>query len=127
MGGAKMGAMARGSSSVRAWGDFAVALGVGLLLGLLVLLAPVVSIALVVGSIVLAVVALARKQARPAWLAAGALVGSGALYLYGAITTTVACLDDRCGGGDPWPLVRFALVVFGLGLAIAAISLPRRG
>jgi hypothetical protein len=94
-----MGERSQGSSSVRTWGDLAVAVGAGLLLGILVMLQPVISIALIVALLGLAVLGLVRGDSRQALLAAGALVGSGAVYLYGAIGTTLACLDDRLRGG----------------------------
>jgi hypothetical protein len=114
------------ASPVRVWGDFAVAAGIGLLLGLLVSFLPVASIALIVAMLVLAAAGLIRRDSRRSALAAGALVGSGGVYVYGAINTTLACLDDRCGGADPWPLVLFAVAVFGFGLVTIALSLVGR-
>jgi hypothetical protein len=114
------------ASPVRVWGDFLVAVGVGVLLGLLVSFLPVVSIALIVAVLVLAAAGLIRRDSRRSALAAGALVGSGGVYVYGAINTTLACLDDRCGGADPWPLVLFAVAVFGFGLVTSALTLTGR-
>ena len=114
------------ASPVRVWGDFWVAVGVGVLLGLLVSFLPVVPIALIVAVLVLAAAGLIRRDSRRSALAAGALVGSGGVYVYGAINTTVACLDDRCGGADPWPLVLFVVAGFGSGLVTIALSLVGR-
>ena len=83
-------------------------------------------IALIVALLGLAAAGLIRRDSRRSALAAGALVGAGAVYVYGAINTTLACLDDRCGGADPWPLVLFAVAVFGFGLVTIALSLIRR-
>ena len=46
-----------------------------------------------------ALIGLAQRNDRRAALASGVLIGSGGLFLYGAITTVAACLDDRPMGG----------------------------
>jgi hypothetical protein len=106
-------------------GDYAVVVGVGLLVGLLVAILPLVSIALIVATLALAVFSLVRDDSRRGVLASGVLVGSGALYLYGAINTALACADGRCGGSTPWPLIAFVVVVLGSGLATGSILLAR--
>ncbi len=50
----------------------------------------------------------------------GLLLASGAVYVFGAVNTLTACLDSRCGGANPLPLVLFAAVVFGFGMAAGA-------
>ena len=114
------------ASRVRPWGDVAVAVGVGALIGLLVSFLPVVSIGLIVAVFVLAVAGLIRRDSRSSALAAGALVGAGGVYVLGAINTTLACLDGRCGGADPWPLALLAVAVFVFGLVTSALSLAGR-
>lgn len=112
------------SSPGRAVGDVLIAIVVGLAVGLSVPFAPAVSIAVIVATLVLGIRSLVEGDARRARLASGALVGSGAVYLYGAIVTVTACLDDRCGGADPVPLVPFAVVVLAGGLVTGVRSLP---
>lgn len=101
------------------WGDFAAALAVGLLVGMLVSLMPSVSVAVIVVALAVAIASLSRADRQRGVQASGVLVGSGALYLYGTIHTTLACMDDRCGNGNPLPLLLFALMTLGASSIIA--------
>lgn len=111
----------------RAWGDAFISVAAGLAAGLLVSPLPAISVALVLATLVLAVRSLADRSAGRARLAAGVLVGSGAVYLYGAIVTTTACLDDRCGGANPVPLAMFAGLVVVSGIVAGVLSFRSRG
>lgn len=107
------------------WTEFFVAVAIGLAIGLLVSFMVVVSIAAIIAVLVVGIGGLLRRDRRRSALASGILLGSGGLYLYGAINTLEACLDDRCGGGNPWPLLLFAIVIVGVGLATGAMALRR--
>lgn len=105
--------------------EFLVAVLFGVAIGLLVSFMVVLSLVLVVGAFALALIGLAQRHHRRSGLASGVLVGSGGSFLYGTINTVAACLDDRCGGGNPWPFAVFALIVFGVGLASGLVTLRR--
>lgn len=115
------------SSPDRALRDTFISVAAGLVVGLLVSPLPAISIALVLATIALAVRSLAERVAGRARLAGGVLVGSGAVYLYGAIVTTTACLDDRCGGASPVPLAVFAALVVAAGIVAGALSFRADG
>lgn len=102
--------------------EFLAAVLFGVAIGLLVSFIVVLSLVLVVGALGLALVGLAQRNDRRAALASGVLIGSGGLFLYGAIATVAACLDDRCGGGNPWPFAVFAVIAFGVGLVSGLVA-----
>jgi len=113
---------ARRSSATLA--EFLVAVLIGVAIGLLASFIVVLSLALIVGALGLALVGLVQRNYRRAALASGVLVGSGGLFLYGAITTIAACLDDRCGAGNPWPFALFAVIAVGVGSGVGHCGLP---
>lgn len=114
---------ARRSSATLA--EFLAAVLIGVAIGLLVSFIVVLSLALVAGALGLALVGLVQRNHRRAALASGVLVGSGGLILYGAIITVAACLDDRCGAGNPWPFALFAVIVIGVGLVSGVVAFRR--
>lgn len=107
-------------------GDFAVTVAIGVLVSLLVSVVPTVSVAVIVTALAVAIASPFRADRRRGVQAAGVLVGSGAFYLYGAINTTLACLDNRCGNGNPLPLLLFALLSVGVGVATGASLITAR-
>ncbi len=119
----------RGQSNTRrssaTFAEFLVAVLFGVVIGLLVSFFVVLSLALVVGALALALIGLAQRNDRRAALASGVLIGSGGLFLYGAITTVAACLDDRCGDGNPWLFALFAVTAVGVGLVSGLVAFRR--
>ncbi len=100
--------------------------------GLLTIILPVVGVGLLAVGVVAALInAMASAASRPRQLstAAGFLIGSGALFLYGSWNTISACAgtDDFCGNANVVPLLAatIALLVVGFLLAAGAVASAR--
>lgn len=101
-------------------GNFALAVVVGVLIGLLTAFLPVVGLPLAIGTpVVLSVRAFPAGPATRIYLAevAGVLIGVGTIFLYGASNTIAACqqTDDFCGNANVLPLLGLALGMLALG------------
>jgi hypothetical protein len=109
-------------------GRFLLGLAAGLLLGIFTAVLPVVAIVLVIALLVFTV-ARSVSGARPdhAVALAGVLLGTGSVLLYGAVSTTLSCLNTRdfCGNANVWPLLALAVVCLLVG-ATAALRVWRR-
>ncbi len=104
------------------------ALGVatGLVLGLLTSLSPVIAIVAILALLVGAVISVGRHQEPTHTIQmAGALMGAGAVLLYGTYNTVAACFDtpDFCGNANVWPLGAFAVVTVVIGAAAGVVAL----
>ncbi len=56
----------------------------------------------------------------------GLLIGSGIVYLFGALNTLYSCQgQDVCGGASALPFLGYAVVVLAAGLLVAGIALTR--
>lgn len=54
----------------------------------------------------------------------GALIGAGALYMYGVVNTVVACVgtSDFCGQANVLPLLALAVAMLGTGGLVASTA-----
>jgi len=110
------------------WRDLVLGVTTGLLVGLLVSLSPVLVVVAVVALLIATVIGIARDMHRSrSMFLAGALVGTGALFLYGVINTIAACsvTDDFCGNANVWPLAVLALATLGGGVVGAVVVAGR--
>jgi hypothetical protein len=110
---------------------FAFGLTSGLLLGLFTDFMPVIAIVIIGLLIPSAVLGVrARADASRSFALAAALIGSGAVLLFFAVSTVASCIDteDFCGNANPWPLAVFAAVCLGIGVAatLAIVVQARR-
>jgi uncharacterized membrane protein len=107
---------------------FILGIATGLLIGLLASLSPVLVVVAVVAVLISAAIGVVQHiDTRRSMLLAGALVGAGAIFLYGVINTIAACIvtDDFCGNANVWPLAVIALVTIGGGVAAAVVVAVR--
>lgn len=100
-----------------------VALGIATsLLFLMIVAAPLLGIA----------ISLAGWRANPTDLprtaaGAGLLLGSGGVYLYGALNTLISCSGSSvCGGASALPFLAWALAIVAIGVVMAALAFGRR-
>jgi hypothetical protein len=99
-----------------------------LLLGIFTAILPVVAIVLVIALLVLTVArSVSGARSDQAAVLAGILLGTGSVLLYGALSTTLSCLNtrDSCGNANVWPLLGLAVVCLVVG-ASAALRVWRR-
>ena len=116
----------QGRSKVRL---FALSLLVGVGLGIATSLLFVMIVAAPLLGIAIGMAALREDPADLQRTAAGAglLLGSGGVYLYGALNTLSSCSDSSiCGGASALPLLAWALVIVAVGVVMAALAFGRR-
>ena len=104
---------------------FPAGLGIGLVVGLLAVIVPVMGFVLLVAGVVAALVsAWGDRATRTRGLSAdaGFLVGLGGLFLLGSWNTISACeqTDDFCGDANVVPLLALAIALLLAGLVTAA-------
>lgn len=108
--------------------SFALGIGAGVLVGVLISVLPIVSFAFLLGALLVTAIAVARKDAPRASFASGVLVAIGSYLTFGAISSIAACskTDDFCGQANIWPLALFGIVTLGAGAVGAAITAFRQ-
>ena len=115
-----------GGSSVR---PFVLGLLVGVVLGIATsLLFLMIAVAPLLG-IAISVAGLREDPADLPGTAAGAglLLGSGGVFLYGALNTLISCYGSAvCGGAGALPFLAWALVIIIVGVVMAAVTFGRR-
>lgn len=104
---------------------FAVALVAGLVAGYIAARIPVLGLPFALAAPILLTVRAAREDQRsPQRFAeiSGVLLGTGGVFLLGALNTVAACLptSDFCGEANVAPLLALALVMLVLGFAGSA-------
>ena len=58
---------------------------------------------------------------------AGLLLGSGGVFLYGALNTLISCSGSAvCGGASALPFLAWALGIVAVGVVMAALAFGRR-
>lgn len=110
--------------------SFIVGAATGALLGLLTIVVPTVTIAVILLVMVMTAGAVVRRTDRVRAISlAGVVVGAGAFLAFGTINTVVACAQSEtfCGDANVVPLAAFAITAIVGGLASALIVKRRSG
>lgn len=106
-------------------GAFTVALLVGILAAFIASKVPVLGLPLAVGTpiaLALRAAQVRSEGSRRLTEVAGVLLGSGGVFLFGALNTIAACqrTDDFCGNANVVPLFALALGMIVLGIVSSA-------
>lgn len=116
------GTASSGGSMVRL---FAVSLIVGVLLGIATSVLFLLIIGVPLLGIYIGAIGLRGEPRDVSYTAAGAglLLGSGGVYLYGALNTLISCYGSSvCGGASALPFLAWAVVIVTVGVVLAGVT-----